>query len=92
MPAAAIVPTMQNQARKARHAARKSAGRFLLLVPDSTHAGTTPHTQTNAATYAIGCCDGNTAASMPSAGTPSKIHQIPAVWVRNRIRTMGASI
>lgn len=92
MPAAAMVPTTANQVRKARHAARKSAGMLRELVPDSTHAGTTPQTQTNAATYASGCCGGRTCDIHPSAGTPSRIHQMPAEWTMNRTQDMEQSI
>ncbi len=88
MPAAAMVPTTRNHVRKARHAARKSAGRLRELVPDSTHAGTTPATHTAAAAKTAGCMAGRVVEIQPSAGTPSKIHQMPAEWTRNRIKDM----
>lgn len=92
MPAAAMVPTTANQVRNARHAARKSAGMLRELVPDSTQAGTTPATHMKVATKASGCCDGRACAIHPSAGTPSRIHQMPAEWTMNRTQDMEQSI
>lgn len=92
MPARAMEPTIENQVRNARQAARKSAGRLLLLVPDSTHEGTTPATHTAAAIKTAGCMGGSALEIQPSAGTPSRSHQIPAVWTKNRIRDMEQSI
>lgn len=92
MPASAMAPTMENQVRKARQAARKSAGRLRELVADSTHAGTTPATHTAAAMNTAGCIAGKDVDSHPSAGTPKRIHQMPAEWARNRITDMGGSI
>lgn len=92
MPAAAMVPTTANQVRKARHAARKSAGMLRELVPDSTQAGTTPATHSAAQAITTGCWEGMARASAPSAGTPSRIHQMPAEWTMNRTQDMEQSI
>lgn len=92
MPASAMVPTMDAQVRKALQAARKLAGRLAELVPDSTQAGITPATHTTDATTTDGCCDGMALASQPSKGMPTRIHQMPAEWTRNRIKDMEPSI